>query len=301
MSIGNFLAYSIMGIWRVPAEHMLELMLMICALNTLCIGVQFMIAKEERLSHADASSGGCCSAITTILRSVRGMPRLLYHLALVQCLVWIGNTAWTYYGVQWFANSVYEGDQHAPENSPEWNAYGDGVSAFSLGGQLRSGLQLLSALTIIALLLLTSLRPRLVYAPCIFVGAAASLLAAFAVGHSGAFAMICLVISILPETGSFAIPFGLVATLNRRAEEEGKQVSTALQMALLNCCVTVGQEICHLALSVIEHRMELKAALPCVFILAGVAHSLGGASTLCLDDSPATTGQDANRKEDDAS
>lgn len=28
----------------------------------------------------------------------------------------------------------------------------------------------------------------------------------------------------MPETGSFAIPFGLVATLNKRAEEEGKRL-----------------------------------------------------------------------------
>jgi len=135
-------------------------------------------------------------------------------------------------------------------------------------------------------LLFTQIRPRLIYAPCIFIGATVSLLAAFAVGHKGAFAILCWACSIMPETGSFAIPFGLVATLNKRAEAEGKTVSTALQMALLNCCVTVGQEICHLVLSLIEGNLELKQALPCVFILAGVAHCLGGASALCLDDTP---------------
>ena len=31
---------------------------------------------------------------------------------------------------------------------------------------------------------------------------------------------VCMAISIMPETGSFAIPFGLVATLNKRAEQE---------------------------------------------------------------------------------
>ncbi|CAL1131183.1 unnamed protein product [Cladocopium goreaui] len=91
----------------------------------------------------------------------------------------------------------------------------------------------------------------------------------------------------MPETGSFAIPFGLVATLNKRAEEEGKQVSTALQMALLNCCVTVGQQVCHMVLAIIEEHLPLEKALPCVFILAGVAHTLGGTSALCLDDKPA--------------
>uniref|UniRef100_A0A7S1RUZ2 Uncharacterized protein n=1 Tax=Alexandrium catenella TaxID=2925 RepID=A0A7S1RUZ2_ALECA len=289
MAFGNFIGYSIMQIWKVPTEHMWELMLIVCLLNTACIGIQFLVAEETPLSRAEAgdTSGGLCGVVTNIVRSVRGMPRLLYHLAFVQSLVWIGNTAWTYYGAQWFANSVFDGDQHAPEGSAAWEAYGNGMNAFSLGGQLRSGLQLLSALVIIALLLRTSLRPRLIYGPCIYIGAVVSLLAAFAVGHSGLFAIICWTFSIMPETGSFAIPFGLVATLNKRAEEEGKQVSTALQMALLNCCVTVGQEVCHLVLALIEHSLPLKKALPCVFILAGVAHALGGSSALCLDDKPA--------------
>jgi len=293
MAVGNFVGYSFMKIWPVPVEHMWKLMLMICALNSLCVGVQFLIAKEQPLIRSSASREACCGAIVSVLRSITGMPRLLYHLAFVQCLVWIGNTAWTYYGAQWFANSVYGGDQHAPEGSAEKVAYAEGIAAFSLGGQLRSGLQLLSALAIIMILMLTRLRPRLVYAPCIFLGALVSFLAAFAVGHSGAFAIVCWTVSIMPETGSFAIPFGLVAVLNKRAEEEGKQVSTALQMALLNCCVTVGQQVCHLALALIEHHLPLKAALPCVLILAGVAHSLGGTSALCLDDSPATPGSGA--------
>merc|ERR1712107_21892 len=113
----------------------------------------------------------------------------------------------------------------------------------------------------IALLLKTTIRPRLVYSPCIYIGAVVSILAAFMVRHSGTFAVACMVVSVMPETGSFAIPFGLVATLNKRAEEEGKQVSTALQMALLNCCVTVGQQICTMALSVVE--VGLSWTRPC--------------------------------------
>merc|ERR1719264_1058081 len=104
------------------------------------------------------------------------------------------------------------------------------------------------------------------------------------VGHSGSFATICLTISIMPETGSFAIPFGLVAILNKRAAEEGKQVSTALQMSLLNCCVTVGQQICTMVLAGIEGKLSLEAALPCVFIVAAAAQLLGGSGALCLDD-----------------
>merc|ERR1712151_1093676 len=117
-----------------------------------------------------------------------------------------------------------------------------------------------------------------------FGGAIASVLAAFFVGQNGAFAMDCMVFSVLPEAGSFAIPFGLVAAINRKAEQEGKVVSTALQMSLLNCCSTVGQQICTLTLASIEAHLPLKAALPCVFILAGIAFSVAGSSALCLND-----------------
>lgn len=291
MSIGNFLGYSIMQIYDVPVEHMFTLVLMICSLNTLCIVIQFSVAKEVPLKKVEGEKGGCCAPaskpqVMNILASIRGMPSLLYHLAFVQCLVWIGNTAWQYYSEQWFAISVYQGDQHAPAGSEAKLNYGRGVQAFSEGGQMRSGFQLLAALGIIALLLGTRLRPRLMYAPCIYVGAVVSFLAGYVVGHNVTFAILVFVTSIMPETGSFAIPFGLVATLNKRAEQEGKQVSTALQMALLNCCVTVGQQVCHMVLAIIEQHLPLTAALPCVFLFAGVAYTLAGSSALCLDDKP---------------
>merc|ERR1712066_21122 len=94
-------------------------------------------------------------------------------------------------------------------------------------------------------------------------------------------AMACMTLSTMPETGSFAIPFGLVATLNRKAEEEGKPVSTALQMALLNCCVTVT-----MTLAAIEGRLELETALPIIFMFAAAAQLLGGSGALFLDDKP---------------
>merc|ERR1719158_1234441 len=156
--------------------------------------------------------------------------------------------------------------------------------AFSHGGQGKAGLQRISTLVIITLLLKTTLRPRYVYAPCIYIGAVVSILAAAVVGHSGTFAIICMTASTMPETGSFAIPFGLVATLNKRAQEEGKQVSTALQMALLNCCVTVGQQICTTTLAAIEGKLSLETALPCIFMVAATAQAIGGTGALFLDD-----------------
>jgi len=200
--------------------------------------------------------------------------------------VWVGNTAWGLYAGQWFGNAVYQGDENAPEGSVKKQLYAEGIMAFSHGGQGKAGLQLISTLVIITLLLKTTIRPRLVYAPCIYIGAVAGILAAAVVGHSGTFAMICMAISVFPETGSFAIPFGLVATLNKRAEEEGRQVSTALQMALLNCCVTVGQQICTMTLAGIEGTMSLGTALPCIFMVAAVAQIIGGTGALFLDDAP---------------
>ncbi|CAE7267348.1 SUT5 [Symbiodinium sp. CCMP2592] len=229
MSIGNFLGYSIMQIYDVPVEHMFTLVLMICGLNTLCIAIQFSVAKEVPLKKVEGEKGGCCAPVLNILSSIRGMPSLLYHLAFVQCLVWIGNTAWQYYSEQWFAISVYQGDQHAPAGSEAKLNYGRGVQAFSEGGQMRSGFQLLAALGIIALLLGTRLRPRLMYAPCIYVGAVVSFLAGYVVGHN---AILVFVTSIMPETGSFAIPFGLVATLNKRAEQEGLSQSPSPEVLL---------------------------------------------------------------------
>jgi len=294
MAVGNFIGFSIMQIYTVPVEHMFELMLGICLLNTACVAVQFCVARERPLLRdADAPRQSICGPVVSVAKAVKSSPSLLYHLAAVQCLVWIGNTAWNIYGGQWFSNSVYAGDQNAQEGSEAYIAYGQGVAAFSRGGQFKSALQLLSALAIIWTLLRTPLRPRTVYAPCIYVGAIVSILAAFVVGHSGMLAIFCMTLSIMPETGSFAIPFGLVATLNKHAELEGKQVSTALQMALLNCCVTIGQQVCTTTLAAIEGGMTLEAALPCVFMLAAAAQVLGGTGALFLNDKPPASDEDS--------
>jgi len=299
MAMGNFLAFSIMQIFEVPVEHMFELLLGICLLNTVCIAIQFMVARETPLERdPNAPKASKCAPVMNVIEAVKSSPCLLYHLAAVQCLVWIGNTAWNIYGEMWFTHSVFEGKQKAPKGSPERQAYHLGVKAFSHGGQCRSVLQLLAALAIILILIQTTLRPRLVYAPCIFIGAVASFLAAFAVGHVSMFAIACFTLSVMPEVGSFAIPFGLVATLNQRAEREGKQVSTALQMSLLNCCVTVGQQICTLSLAAIMGTLSMSMALPCVFMLAGGAQALAGSGALFLDDAPvedeATTEEEDN-------
>merc|ERR1712151_925481 len=185
------------------------------------------------------------------------------------------------YAGQWMEISVYGGDEKAPEGSALHQAFADGERAFTRAGQGKSVVQLVSSLVIIMVLLNTWVPPRFLYAPCIFGGAIVSILAAFFVKQNGAFAM---VFSVLPEAGSFAIPFGLVAAINRRAEQEGKVVSTALQMSLLNCCSTVGQQICSTTLAAVEGGMPLTAALPVTFMVAAVAQTIGGTGALFLDD-----------------
>mmetsp|Transcript_70057 Transcript_70057/g.200766 ORF Transcript_70057/g.200766 Transcript_70057/m.200766 type:complete len:531 (+) Transcript_70057:84-1676(+) len=302
MSIGNFVAFSIMQIYEKPVDHMIELMFGICLLNTVCVAIQFSVARERPLNKADAPKQSCCSPVLNVAEAVKHSPCLLYQLAGVQCLVWIGNTAWNLYSAQWFTKAVFQGAEHAGKGTEEYNNYVEGNAAFSFGGQMKSVLQLISTLVIMAILLKTTIRPRLVYAPCIFIGTVVSLLAAFVVGHAGGFAKLCLIFSIMPETGSFAIPFGLVATLNARAAQEGKVVSTALQMALLNCCVTVGQQICTMILAVIESQMSLEKALPLVFMVAAVAQGFGGLGALFLNDAPpdAPLGEDSEETEADA-
>lgn len=285
MALGNFLGFSIMQIYPSPVEHMLELMFGICLLNTFCVGIQFLVARETPLPK-DKSAGrkSACAPVMNVVKAVQDSPTLLYQLAGVQCLVWVGNTAWNLYSGQWFEAAVFEGDETAAVYTPARTNYEKGKDAFAFAGQLKSGLQLVSTLAIIAILLNTRCPPRKIYAPCIFIGFIASMAAAFFVGTNGLYATICLTFSIMPETGSFAIPFGLVATLNRRAAKEGKQVSTALQMALLNCCVTIGQQICTLSLALIQGKMSFKDSLPYIFMLSAGAQIVATGGALMLDD-----------------
>jgi len=211
-------------------------------------------------------------------------------------MVWIGFTAWIAYGAQWFANTVYEGDSDAPDGSIRKQHFADGMRAFSIAGQVKSVVSLCATLLIIFTMMYSSIRPRYVYAPCIFLGAAASFMAAIAVGHNGNFAVICTTMAEITGVGSFSVPFGIIAMLNERMAREGKTVSTALQMSLLNCCVTVGMQVCTMFLAGVEGFVELDKALPIGFMFAASALSVAGVATLFLNDAPgeavATTSSD---------
>ena len=45
---------------------------------------------------------------------------------------------------------------------------------------------------------------------------------------------------------ALSIPYGLVAVWNQSAEEAGHVGSVAMQMATLNCTITIGQQACPL-------------------------------------------------------
>jgi Na+/melibiose symporter-like transporter len=297
MSVGNFLGYTVMQIYPVATEHMLELMILVLGINTVCVGIQFTVAKETPLQSKPGEKAGCCDPVCEVKNAVVDSPRLLYHLAFVQCLVWVGLTSWNLYSLQWFTYSVHFGGQGDDATAEQKQEYADGQSAFTKGGQLKAIAQLVSSLLIILVLLQRWLPPRLVYAPCLFGGAVVSFLAAFLVQHNEGFATICMMLSVLPEVGSFAIPFGLVAVLNKAAEKEGKQVSTALQMALLNCCITVGQQLDTMTLAFLESRMSIQEALPLIFGLASGVFAVAGISALFLNDG----GDDEEDDDDDDS
>ena len=85
-----------------------------------------------------------CALVMDVVTAVWSSPRLLYHLAFVQCIVCIGNTTWNIDGLQWFADAVYVGDQNAPEGSPQKIAYGEGEAALSHAGMASSALLVVS-------------------------------------------------------------------------------------------------------------------------------------------------------------
>jgi len=285
ISVGNYIAYSLMKIYDDPTSHMLELMLIVFAINSVCVGIMMIVASEIPFARsADAPKESLCSPVINIVRSVKGMSAAFFFLSLVQCFVWVGNGTWAMYGQQWFTSSVFRGDNSDDATKGELEAYGQGVDAFGTGGQIRSAVQLVISMALLTVLIWTHFPKKFLYAPLLFMGAVFTFLASFAVGQHNAFAIVCFVFSILPELACFAIPYGLVAKWNKEAENEGKTVSTALQMSLLNCCITVGQQISTLTLTLFETSLTLQDSLTAIFTVAGVAYALAGAGALFLKD-----------------
>lgn len=286
-AVGTLIGFSIMSIFDVPAEHMLEMVLLVCLLNTIAVGLQFSVAEEKPIGKeahiGPGASSQFLSPVFDIIEAARSSSSLFRRLAAVQCLVAVGGTTWGLYAGQWFGVCVHQGDPSAPPGSVEYEAYAAGQEQFAHAGQSKSILLLASSLVVVSILRQTGVRPMTIYAALISIGAMASAAAAFSVHHSGAFAMLCMILSVLPYAGANAIPFGLVAAFSKRDEGRGKQASIALHMAFLNCASTFGAQICIITLAAIEGGTDLAQALPIMFTLAAAAEALGGAGAYLAD------------------
>jgi len=279
-AVGFLAGFSIMKAYGGLSEHMLELMVVVCSLLTAAMVVMLCVAEEKPL--VEDGTRRQANPFADVLEAVRGSSMLLRRLAAVHCLVFIGVTAWLSYSVQWFSLCVFPGDPAAPLGSTAHRSYELGQEAFAYGGQCKSLLQLLSALLVVVALYRTRLSPKVVYAACIFAGAGASYAAAFFVKHNVDLATACMVLSVLPLVGSHGIPWGLLAASNRAAEEQGLRVSTALQMALLNCGLVVGQQICHVTLAALESFVAPTLALQAMMACGAVALAMAGAGALLI-------------------
>merc|ERR1719203_1459664 len=173
---GNFVGFSLMTIYENPINHMLELMGMIFILNASLVIMQYIIAKETPITKDEAAptEKSACGPLSGLGEAMANP--VMKHLAFIQSMVWVGLMCWVAYGGQWFANSVFEGDGSAPKGSEKEEHYADGMQEFAFGGQVKSIVSLFFTLMVMFIMSNTNIRPRLIYAPTIFVGAVASFL-----------------------------------------------------------------------------------------------------------------------------
>merc|ERR1739844_394250 len=189
----------------------------------------------------------------------------------------------------------YPGDPEAPTGSLAREVYVEGADAFSTAGQYGSIFNLFLSFAFMGLGY-TSLPNNLIYAPCLFVGSAVCFLCAFVVHHSHKLALTCFVLSSVGLTAAGSIPYGIVAVWNRAAEEAGHAGSVAMQMAILNCCITVGQQLCTMILGGLEGTFEFVVAIKYLFTISMIANGLAGVGALFLRTGK-TSGKSASSNE----
>jgi len=261
---------------------MLELMSIIMLINFICVGIALMIAKEKQyVPPPGKTAKSACGPLAGMCGACTGMPFAFYILLFVQAMVWMGNTVWGTYGKEWFTHSVYPGDPEAPEGSLARQAYIAGAEAFGSAGQIGSVFNLLIALSFFGLGF-TNIPGHLIYSPCIFIGTFVCFLCAFVVGQSHTLALVAFVLSNVCLTAAGALPYGIVAKWNSAMVAAGKVGSVAMQMAVLNCCITVGQQLCTMILGAFETQVDLKSALKYLFVLSMIANGLGAVASLFL-------------------
>jgi len=281
-AVGCFLAFSIMKIYDVAVHHMLELMSIVLLINCVCVGLALLVAREKQYVRTEEKqSSSACGPLAGMCGAFKGMPFAFYTLIFVQCMVWLGNTVWGTYGKVWFTNSVYPGDSEAAVGTVAHDAYVAGAAAFSTAGQFGSIFNLLLSFLFMGLGF-TKLPSYLIYSPCLVLQAVVCFMCAFLVGHSHLLAITCFIISNVGQTAAGSIPYGIVAVWNKMAEEAGHVGSIAMQMAILNCCITVGQQLCTMILGGLEGSHSVVAALKGLFIISMVANGLAGVASLFL-------------------
>lgn len=282
-AIGAFLSFYLNGIYENPLEHMLELTCLVLVVNAAAVGVMLLLAREKQFVPKDKGSKSACDPVLGMCQAVKGRPNVFYLLLFVQSCVWLGNSVWGMYGKEFFTKSVYVGDQNAAHGTFAYSEYVHGNADFSRGGMMGSVFNLFLAFGIMGLGF-TKIPSHLYYAPCVLVGALVCFLCAFLVSHDHSLALVCFVLSQVPMTATGSIPYGIVAVWNKEEEKRtGKAGSLALQMAILNCCITVGQQLCTMIVMGFEGSgMETLEALKYLFIISMVANGVGGVCTFFL-------------------
>merc|ERR1739844_777073 len=281
-AIGCFLAFSIMKLYDVAVHHMLELMSIVMLINIVCVALALLVAKEKQYVPVGKQNASVCGAITGMSGAFKGMPVAFYILLFVQAMVWLGNTVWGAYGMEWFTLSVYPGDPEAARGSTARQMYIAGETDFGTAGQLGSIFNLCLSFVFMGLGF-TSVPSHLIFAPCIFVGAGVCFLCAFVVQHSRTLAIVAFVLSNVCLTAAGSLPYGIVAVWNKAAEQAGKAGSVAMQMAILNCCITVGQQLCTMMLAWLQGSFEFVVAIRCLFIISMFANGFAGFAALFLN------------------
>jgi len=282
VAAGCLVAFSMMKIYAVAVHHMLELMILVLLVNTVCIGLALCVAREKQyVRPADQQKSSACGTLRSMSGAFKGMPRAFYILLFVQCMVWLGNAVWGSYGQVWFTRSVYPGNAEATGGSAARLAYVAGEDDFSSAGQIGSIFTLFLSFTFMCLGY-TSVPNNWLYSVCLFVGALVCFMCAFVVGQSAPLAILCFVLSNVGLTAAGSIPYGIVAVWNKAAEAAGNVGSVAMQMAILNCCVTVGQQCCTMILGGFEEAHSVKASLTGLFTISMVANVLAGVGALFL-------------------
>jgi len=282
--VGVFLAFTIIKIYDIAIHHMLELMSIIMVINFICVGICLLVAREKRFVPQGKKNKSACGPLAGMCGACVGMPVSFYILLFVQALAWLGNTVWGNYGQEWFTHSVYPGDAEAHEGSAASLAYIAGQNDFGTAGQMGSGLNLALALVFMAVgLYAPRVPPHMMYAPCLFIGTFVCFMCAFVVGQNSSLAIVSFVLSNVCLTAAGCLPYGMVAIWNQQAEEAGKVGSVAMQMAVLNCCITVGQQLTTMILAGLETQLVLVTALKYLFVLSMIANGIAAVACLFLN------------------